>query len=109
MTQGSMARLAPLAEELSAFCEGHQTGDAGVAAAEMLAQVRHLWPDIADLTISADPDPEIDPEVLALRIIRDVGDAADRLLRFDPPKALGWTRANMILDLERYLEAVTGR
>ena len=109
MTQGSMARLAPLAEELGTFCEGHQSDDGGVAAAGMLAQVRHLWPDIPVMSISSDPDPEDDPEALALRIIRDVGDAADRLLRSGPEKALGWSRANLIVDLERYLQATAGR
>jgi hypothetical protein len=109
MMQGSMDRLAPLVEELNTFCEGHRAGDGGRTAEQMLAQVRELWPDVPERQISSDPDPEADPEVLALRIIRDVGDAAERLLRIDPQKALGWSRANLVVDLERYLEAVGGR
>jgi hypothetical protein len=109
MTHGSIARIAPLAEELRALCVGHEVGDGGVAAAQMLAQVRDLWPDVPNQTISHDPDTEADPEILCLRIVRDVGETAGRLLESDPQEALGWSRANLIFDLERYLEAIGRR
>jgi hypothetical protein len=109
MTEGPMARLAPLIEELNTFWQGHEAGAGAAAAVQMLAQVRDLWPDIPELLISSDPDSETDLEVLALRVARDVGDAADRLLNFDQQKALGFSRANLIVDVERYLEATAGR
>src|ERR1700750_1200421 len=100
MTQGLFARVAPLRDELSAVCRGHLQDDGGLAAAEMLAHVRDSWPDVMEREISHDPDPEDDLEVLALRIVRDVGIIADRLLGYDLEEALAWSRANLIFDLE---------
>jgi hypothetical protein len=106
MTQGSIARVAPLAEELSEFCKGHDQGEGAAAATRMLTQVRELWPDVAAVEISDDADAELECEVLALRIVHDVGIVAERLQRLEVMEALAWSRANLILDLERYLRSV---
>ncbi len=109
MTEGSIARIAPLVEELDAICRGHEEGHGGPAAARMLASVRTLWPEIPDQDLSQDPDHERDPEVLALRIVREVGETAGRLLDLGPEAALGWSRPNLAIELERYLAVVGGR
>jgi hypothetical protein len=109
MTEGRIVRITPLVNQLQRFCRGHEAGDGGFAAAQMLADVRDLWPDVAEQEVSHDPDTEKDPEVLALHIVRDVGETAGRLIESDPREVLGWSRANLIFDLERYLEAIGGR
>jgi hypothetical protein len=109
MTQGGIARIGPLIDELRPFCIGHELGDGGLAATQMLRQVRELWPEVPALLISSDHDSETDPEVLALRIVADVGGVAERLLRLEPQEELGWARANLIVDLDHYLDAVAAR
>ena len=109
MTQGLVARIAPLTDDLSTFCRGHVEGDGGLSATRMLAQVRASWPDVTELEIDNDPGAEQDLEVIVLRIVRDVGTIADRLLRYDAQEALGWSRANLIFDLECYLETLRRR
>lgn len=109
MGQEGLADIAPLVKRLAAFCQGHEDGDGGVAAARMLAHVRASWPEVPPREISHDDDPEGDLSVLALRVVRDVGDAAERLLGNEGEEALGWARANLVIDLERYLEVVGGR
>jgi hypothetical protein len=98
-----IAQLAPLTDQLQRFVRAHERGEGGAAAGEMLAALRDTRPLLSGGYLMADPDDGRDGEELALGIIRDVGEIADRLTRSDD---LAWARANLICDLERYL-AVT--
>lgn len=109
MTERQITRIAPLVEELRTFCVGHEEADGGAAAEGMLAAVRELWPDIPELTITPGLDSELDADVLALRMIREVGEIAAKLIGADPREVLGWSRANLVIELEHYLEALGGR
>lgn len=100
---GRIARLTPLVNQLQGFCRGHEDGDCGVAAAEMLACLRQVWPDIPDVALPSVPDDDRQAEQLALAVVHDVGEMAGILLtKNDPDEELAWSRANLILDLERY-------
>jgi hypothetical protein len=98
--------MGPLVMELQCFCQRHEEGDHGGAAAGMLAHLRHDWGEvpIADLPPGEDQDRSL--EELALMVIRDVGEVADFLLGADDlEEKLGWARGNLIFDLERYVAA----
>ena len=103
MVEGSIERIAPLVEELQRFCRGHLAGDRGAAAAEMLAYLRAVWPDVPGASLPSEPDLRLSAEELALVVVRDVGEVAGQLLESrEPAEALAWSRANLIFDLERY-------
>jgi hypothetical protein len=103
---GPITRMTPLVDQLQQFCLGHEQRDGGAAGAEMLAHLRQDWPEIADVSMQADPEDGRDSEELALSIIRDVGEVADILLSSDPEERLAWSRANLIVDLERYAVSI---
>jgi hypothetical protein len=99
----TVAWVTPLVSELQHFCQRHEEGERGGAAAGMLAHLRHDWADLPVVDLPPVIDRDRDAEELALIIIRDVGEVADILLAGDVGEArLGWARANLILDLERY-------
>ncbi len=101
--------MTPLVDQLQPFCCGHEAGDAGAAAAAMLGHVRRAWPDIPEVEIQPDGSGGHDAEELALRVVRDVGEVADILLSAEPEERLAWSRANLIVDLERYAAVVGTR
>ncbi len=109
MVEGSIERIAPLVEELQRFCRGHVEDDHGAAAAEMLAHLRGVWPDVPVASLPSEPDGDLGAEELALVIVRDVGEVAGQLLESrEPAEALAWSRANLIFDLERYASVIEG-
>jgi hypothetical protein len=104
--EGAIARMAPLIDQLQPFCCGHEAGDGGAAAAAMLGHVKRAWPDLPPVDVAPQADDKRDAEELALCVVRDVGEVADILLSSDPDERLGWSRANLIVDLERYAVVV---
>lgn len=100
--EGRFGRIAPLVDQLQQFCLGHEEGDAGTAATDMIGYLRDAWPEIPAASLAVERDGR-DAEELALGIIRDVGEVAAVLLGGrDPDQDLAWSRANLIFDLERY-------
>jgi hypothetical protein len=101
-----VAWMTPLVSELAHLCQLHEAGDPD-AAAGMLAHLREDWTDVPAVELPAVSDRERDAEELALIIVGDVGEVAEILLaRDDAERTLGWARANLIVDLERYAEVV---
>jgi len=99
--------ITPLVSELQHFCERHEEDDRGNAAAGMLAHLRRDWADVPVLSLPPVTGSDRDPEELALVIIHDVGEVAEILLAAgDLDERLGWSRANLIIDVERYSLAV---
>lgn len=100
--------MTPLVSELQHFCQRHEEGKRGGAGAGMLAHLRQDWADVPAAELPPPGDDERDPEELALMIVRDVGEVADILLGAgdDVDQRLGWSRANLVVDLERYANAV---
>jgi hypothetical protein len=102
-----MGLMTPLVDQLQQFCLGHEQWDGGTAAAEMLAYLQHDWAGIPQVSVEADPGDDRRAEELALGVVRNVGEVAAILLATDDSdERLGWARANLIGDLERYLTAV---
>jgi hypothetical protein len=107
--EGRFSQMAALVDQLRRFCEGHQRADLGVAAREMLADLRSAWPEVSDLSLEMDPDDHRDAEEVALGIVRDVGEVAGVFVTArDPGRRLAWAKANLIHDLERYVAVADG-
>lgn len=104
--EGQIALMAPLIDQLQPFCCGHEAGDGGAAAAAMLGHVRRAWPEIPEVQVPMDAGDRRDAEEIALCVVRDVGEVADILLSDGPDEKLAWSRANLIIDLERYATTV---
>jgi hypothetical protein len=103
----SFARIAPLVEQLHRFCRGHEEGDGGAAAAGMLAWLRGAWPDVPEIELPDPPAEDESAERLALCLVRDIGELAGMLLEdHEVEQALGWARANLSVEVERYLSQV---
>jgi hypothetical protein len=98
-----VALIAPLVDQLQRFCRGHEEDDHGVAAREMLAFLGDEWPDVEEVVLTVDRDDDRDAEELALEIVRGVGEVGGILLTTDPGDKLAWSRANLIIELERYV------
>jgi hypothetical protein len=98
-----MEEVARLVDELQRFCRGHVEGSGERAAGEMLAFVRDRWIEAEEVELASEPLEGLTREELALIVVRDVGELADRLLGTeDPAGPLAWARANLIVDLEHY-------
>jgi hypothetical protein len=99
--------MTPLVSGLQHFCERHEEGAGAGAAAGLLAHLRNDWAEVPVVNLPAVTGDVRDPEELALVIVRDVGEVAAVLLdASDSDETLGWARANLIVDLERYVAAV---
>jgi hypothetical protein len=107
--EGGVKRIAPLIDQLKRLCRGHMSTDHGSAAGDMLAYLRLAWPEVSTITLTSDQNERRDADELALEIIRDVGEVASILLEEDPSERLAWARANLMLDLERYVLAARER
>jgi hypothetical protein len=109
VTIGRVSWITPLVTELQCFCQRHEEGDAGGAAAAMLAHLHHDWIDIPLLNLPPVVDEDRDPEELAMLIVSDVGEVAEILSATDDPRErLAFARANLIVDVERYRAAAAG-
>jgi hypothetical protein len=103
-----MERITPLVEALNRFCAGNRAADGGAsAAAAMIKVLSGVWQDIPAVTVIEGPGEEMDRDELALAVIRDVGELAGLMIsEDDPARALGWARANLLVDLRQYLAVV---
>jgi hypothetical protein len=105
----TVCRMTPLVSELQGLCQSLEEGgrERRAAAWSMLWLLRHEWADLPVIDLPGITDEERNSGELLLIIVRDVGEVADILLTDeDVETKLAWARANLIVDLERYLLAV---
>lgn len=107
--QKDVARITPLVEQLQWLFRSHEEGDRGAAAEEMLTCLRGIWPDVREVVLDREREDSRDADQMVLEIIRDVGEIAAFLLGVGPDKGLAWSRANLIVDLERYSMVIHGQ
>lgn len=101
-----MDELARLVDQLQAFFRGHVEGTGEQAAATMLAFLRGGWIPAEDAALISEPLAGLGRDELALIMVQNIGELADRLLGPEEPgDALAWARSNLILDFEQYLSA----
>lgn len=107
-----LERVLPLVHQLDRFCRHHEQGEREAAVAPMLAFVRRCWPDIPTADPYADenskpPAPAMTPDELLLHIIAAIGEMAGNLGELlDYEIELAWSRAVLVVNLERYEQAV---
>jgi hypothetical protein len=73
----------------------------------MLAHLRSAWAEVPDVSLASDPEEDLDADDLVLRIVWDVGEMARNVAAAgSTDSGLGWSRANLIADLESYRIAI---
>jgi hypothetical protein len=102
-----MDELAGLVEQVAIFYRHHLDGHGAGACVDLLSWLKSAWPDIPQVSLPSEEQAVLAPASLALGMIRDVGELARMLLRSeDVERALGWARANLIIEVERYRDAI---
>lgn len=103
-----MDELAGLVEQVSIFYRCHIDGHGAGACVDLQSWLESAWPEVPKVTLpSAEGSHMFEPRSLALGMVRDVGELARMLIETDdPPRALGWARANLLIEVARYREAI---
>jgi hypothetical protein len=102
-----MDELAGLVEQVAIFYRRHVDGHGAAAGVDLLSWLESAWPDIPKATLGSEEQTGLDAASLALGMVRDVGELARMLLKTDDPdRALGWARANLIIEVGRYRDAI---
>jgi len=103
-----MDELAGLVEQVAMFYRRHVEGHGAGACVDLLTWLEPAWPDVPRVSLPSEEQTVLDPASLALGMIRDVGELARILIATDEPeRALGWARANLIIEIRRYRDAIS--
>jgi hypothetical protein len=103
-----MDELAGLVEQVSMFYRGHLDGRGADAGSDLHCWLLSAWPEVPKVTLPSTEESQVlEPRTLALGMIRDVGELARMLIEADDPeRVLGWARANLLVEVRRYREAI---
>jgi hypothetical protein len=105
--RSEMDELAGLVEQVAIFYRRHVDGHGAGACVDLLSWLESAWPEIPKVSLPFEEQTDPDPASLGLGMIRDVGELARMLLDAgDPERALGWARANLIIEVGRYRDTI---